>query len=43
VNSLLFELKTSELQNGERPYVESKANYMIQLISTIMEKLDKQA
>jgi hypothetical protein len=42
LSSVLFDLKTLELENGEKPYIESKTAYLVQLIRTIVEKMGKE-
>ena len=41
-NSLLFDLKAQDLVSGEKDYVESKTEYLVKLINTIIEKLGKE-
>ena len=42
LSSVLFDLKTLELENGEKPCIESKTAYLVQLIRTIVEKMGKE-
>lgn len=42
MNSFLFDSKIKDLKNGEKPYIESKTAYLVQLIRTIVDILGKQ-